>query len=389
MAFVLRFVNIFYLFSTSPHCPFAPLWANQTKEKKMDPRNKLQSALRDAAIPAFLVSDLHNVFWLTGFTGTYGVVIVTEEACVLISDSRYTLQAQEQARGCAVRTFASPTDAVDFLREQLETLHIDRLHFDENVVTVALHRKWAEKMPQVTLVPAEDPIGKLRAVKSDAEVTKIRAACRLADACLEHLQPLIRPGVTENELAFEVELFFRRNGATCAFTPIVVSGARSARPHGTPSDKKLERGDFVTFDIGARLDHYNSDITRTFVVGEATPRHREVYGQVLKAQQAAIAALLPGAQGKEIDGLARQILDEIGLAQYFGHGLGHGLGALVHDSGRLSQAVEQSILVGQIWTIEPGVYIDGFGGVRIEDDVLVTADGPEILTHFPKELIDL
>ena len=265
----------------------------------MNPLESLRTALQASAVPAFLISDLPNVFWLTGFSGTYGVVIVTANAGVLISDSRYTLQAQEQAIGWDVRTFASPTEAPDFLREQLESLHLSRLHFDENVVTVGLHKRWAEKMPQITLIPAEDPISKLRVVKSDAEIEKIRAACRLADACLVHIQPLVRPGISENELAFEVELFFRRNGATTAFAPIVVSGERSARPHGTPSDKKLERGDFVTFDIGARLDGYCSDITRTFVVGEATDRHREVYAQVLKAQEAAVLALQPGANGKK------------------------------------------------------------------------------------------
>ena len=352
----------------------------------MLPLNTLQAALREADFPAFLVSDLSNVFWLTGFTGTYGMAIVTAKRGVLISDSRYTLQAREQATGFDVRTFASPTEGHDFLREQLEGLAIDRLHFDENAVTVAALKRWTEKMPQVTWLPAEDPISKLRAVKSDIEITKIRAACRLADACMEHLRPMIRPGISENALAFEAELFFRRGGATCAFPPIVVSGERSARPHGTPSDKLLERGDFVTCDIGARLDNYHSDITRTFVVGEASARHREVYAQVLKAQEAAIYALKPGAKGKDVDGLAREILDETGLAQYFGHGLGHGLGALVHDTGRLNQTTEQDIAAGNVWTIEPGVYIEGLGGVRIEDDVLVTENGPEILTHFPKDL---
>ena len=353
----------------------------------MDNLEKLRNELQAAAPGALLVSDLANVFWLTGFSGSFGTAVVAPNANLLITDSRYTLQAREQAAGWDVRTFANPTDATDFLREQLESTGLRALGFDKAVVTVGMLEKWKEKMPQIALTATSDPITLLRRVKSEAEITKIRAACRLADACLEHVTPLLRPGRTENELALEVEIFFRRNGAIPAFAPIVVSGERSARPHGLPSDKVLETGDFVTFDLGAKLNGYCSDITRTFVLGEPTARHTEVYNQVLKAEEAAIAALIPGAKTKEVDALARTILDEKEMAKYFGHGLGHGLGALVHDSGRLSPTEESDVEAGQVWTIEPGVYIEGFGGVRIEDDVLVTPNGPEILTHFPKALL--
>ncbi len=353
----------------------------------MEPLEKLRNELQAATPNALIVSDLANVFWITGFSGSFGTAIVTPDAALLLSDSRYTIQAQEQATGWDVRTFANPTDSTDFLREQLESIGVSAIGFDKSVVTVGQLEKWTEKMPQIALTATSDPIGTLRRIKSNAEIEKIRAACRLADACLEYVTQLLRPGVTENELAFEVEIFFRKNGAIPAFTPIVVSGERSARPHGLPSDKMLEVGDFVTFDLGAKLNGYCSDITRTFVLGEPTARHREVYNQVLKAEAAAIAALIPGAKTKEVDALARQILNEKDMAQYFGHGLGHGLGALVHDSGRLSPTEDNDVEAGQVWTVEPGVYIAGFGGVRIEDDVLVTPDGPEILTHFPKTLL--
>ena len=351
--------------------------------------HRFQTALREANTPAFLVSDLANVFWLTGFTGSYGLAVVTPEEGVLITDSRYTLQAREQCRDLEVRSFGSPTDAADFLKQQLDSLGITQTGFDENVVTIALHRKWTERLKGIELQAATDPIGTLRMIKTPDEVRRIRAACRLADACLEHLLTCIRPGVTENELLLEIELFFRRNGSIVAFAPTVASGERSARPHGGASDKPLEVGDFLTFDLGAKVEGYCSDITRTFVIGEASERHKEVYEQVLKAEVAGINALKPGANGREIDGLARQILDEKGLAQYFRHGLGHGLGALVHDTGRLSASTDQKIEVGQVWTVEPGVYIEGFGGVRIEDDVLVTEEGVEILTSFPKALMVL
>jgi Xaa-Pro aminopeptidase len=169
----------------------------------------------------------------------------------------------------------------------------------------------------------------------------------------------------------------------------MISGHRTARPHGNPSDKLLEKGDLVTFDLGASVDGYNSDITRTVVLGPASDWQRQTYEQLLKAQCACVEAMNPGVNGKDVDGLARQILDEQDLAQHFGHGLGHGLGALVHDTGRLSPTVDQSIEVGQIWTIEPGVYIEGSGGMRIEDDIVITESGCDVLTAFPKHLIEI
>lgn len=349
----------------------------------------MRSALAASGAPAFIVTDLANLRWLTGFTGTFGQAIVSASAAVLISDSRYTLQAAEQAPDFAVRTYANPVDGVDVLLEELRAAGIDRPAFDKANVTVATLQRWEAKLTGMTLGAADDPIGRLRAVKDAGEVTLIRRACRLADQCMEQLLGRIRPGVTEKELAWEIEVFFHSQGAGMAFPAIVVSGERSARPHGVPSDKPLEAGDFVTFDFGASVEGYCSDITRTVALGCPSDRQREIYAEVLKAQLAALAAIAPGASGKAVDGVARGSLEQAGLAQYFGHGLGHGLGALVHDAGRLSPTMDWTLEPGQVMTVEPGVYIEGLGGVRIEDDVLVTTDGCEILTRFPKELICL
>ena len=226
-------------------------------------------------------------------------------------------------------------------------------------------------------------------IKSAEEIAKVRHCCGISDKALEHLLTLARPGVSELELLWAFEDFLRQHSATSAFDPIMISGLRTARPHGNPSDKLLEKGDLITFDLGACFDGYNSDITRTIVLGSASDRQREMYEQLLKAQCGCIDAMKPGVNGKDVDGLARQILDEKDLSQHFGHGLGHGLGALVHDSGRLSSAVDQNIQVSQIWTIEPGVYIEGFGGMRIEDDIVITESGCEVLTAFPKHLIEI
>jgi len=226
-------------------------------------------------------------------------------------------------------------------------------------------------------------------IKSADEVEKVRKCCEITDAALELLMKRLRPGVSELELLWTFEDFLRTHRATPAFDTIVLSGPRTARPHGRPGERRLQRGDFVTFDLGACLDGYNSDITRTFVLGPASERQREVYEQLLEAQVACVDAMRPGANGREVDALARKILDEKDLAQYFGHGLGHGLGAQVHDSGRLSSNVDQDIELGQIWTIEPGVYIEDFGGIRIEDDILITESGCEVLTSFTKHLIEI
>ncbi len=350
---------------------------------------RLQQSLKAQSIPALMVSNLANVQWLTGFTGSFGVVLVTSDSGLMITDSRYTVQAQEQVTDLPSITYGSPLSFVEFLQKQVGELGISTLHIDENQVTVGSYNQWKKTLKGTTFVPDEDPIHKLRKVKSAAEIALVQEACQLADACLEYLLTQIKVGVTENELLYEIEQFFRKHGSTISFPPIVVSGERSARPHGVPSDKPLESGDFVTFDLGCKIKGYCSDITRTIVVGRATERHKEVYDQVLKAETTCIDALKPGVNGRDVDKLARQILDEKELAQYFGHGLGHGLGTLVHDSGRLSSTIDEPIEVGQIWTVEPGVYIEGFGGVRIEDDVVITETGNTILTHFPKELLEL
>lgn len=347
---------------------------------------RLRKAMNEQGVDALLISDPDGYTWTTGFTGTAGWVILTPTNGVFLTDSRYTIQAQEEVQGLPVESFASPVTAIEFLQTNLQRLGIKRLGVDASKITHKTFLDWSKAWEGVELFEAPDFISKLRMVKSPDEIAKIREACKLADACLEHIKRLIQPGVSEWDIDMEIEFFFRRQGATSAFPQIVVSGVKSARPHGHASDKKLEVGDFVTLDLGAKLNGYNSDITRTFVVGEASDRHREVYSQVLKAQMAAIEAIKPGVKCVDVDRLARDILDEKGLAKYFGHGLGHGLGRLVHDSGRLGTGSQDIVEEGQVWTVEPGVYIEGFGGVRIEDDVVVTKDGVEVLTHFPKEL---
>jgi len=346
-----------------------------------------------AAIPAdidgVLVHEITNVGWLTGFSGSSGRVIATRDDAVFVTDSRYAIQADEEVKSMPTEWFQAPVEEADFLAEQVAKRGIRRLAFDPEAVTFGVLERWRAKFGGVELVSVPSLYAGLRMAKFEPEIASIRKACGIADAAFAHIQRLIQPGVSELDICLDLEFFIRRQGAGVAFPSIVVSGERSARPHGTPSDKKLADGDFVTFDFGARVDGYNSDITRTVVVGTATDRHREIYDQVRKANEECIAAMRPGVPAAEVDALARRILDEKGLAKYFGHGLGHGLGRLVHDSGRLSATSKDVLEEGQVWTVEPGVYVPGFGGVRIEDDVVVRADGVEVLTHSTKELLEL
>jgi Xaa-Pro aminopeptidase len=351
----------------------------------MSALERIRERMREHGLDALLVSDVGAVSWLTGFTGSSGFALVTPTEARFVTDSRYTLQAKEEVREMPSATYASPTEPADFLAAQAREMRIDRLGFDSETVSHSTWTKWQERFRPIELVPAPNLIGDLRMVKSEAEIEKIRRSCALADAAYDHVLRLIRPGVSEYDIGLDLEFFIRRQGADLAFAPIVVSGERSARPHGRASEKKLESGDFLTLDFGAMLDGYASDITRTVVVGRATDRQEAVYNQVLKAQLAALDMMRPGVRGRDVDAMARTVLDEMDLAQYFGHGLGHGLGRLVHDMGRLSATSEVVLEPGQVWTVEPGVYIADFGGVRIEDDVVVTDDGIEILTKSPKK----
>lgn len=346
---------------------------------------RLREAMAAKGVPALLVSQIDNVRWASGFTGSNGFLIVTPTDDRFVTDSRYTLQAKEEVPGTHIEVYSSGMDSNEFIAAQAGAMGISKIGFEADSVTYAAHGKMADKFAGIELIPVDDLFSDLRVVKTAGEIDKIRAACALADACFDHVKRLLQPGVAEYDIGLEIEFFFRRHRAELAFDPIVVSGERSARPHGHPSEKKLQRGDFVTLDFGAKLDGYCSDITRTVVVGEATQRHRDVYNAVLQSQMKALEAMKPGARASDVDKVSREAMGD--FAQYFGHGLGHGLGKLVHDSGRLNSTSETVLATDQVWTVEPGIYIPGFGGVRIEDDVVVTDSGIDVLTTSTRELM--
>jgi Xaa-Pro aminopeptidase len=355
----------------------------------MPPRlARLREEMAKREIGALMLTAPINVGWATGFTGSTAAVVVTETASVFITDSRYALQAERECPGFTVHR-CGPV-MLETITDRVRDLGIATLHFEANHVTVAQWEKWKEALSPVQLVPASEVVETLRLVKDAEEIQRIRAAAAISDQAFEHILTLVRPGVEERDLALELEYFMRKHGSEReAFEIIVASGARSAMPHGRASEKRLEAGDFVTFDYGACRGGYFSDLTRTIVLGKASDRQREIYGTVAEAQEAALRAIRAGADGKAVDAAARDLITARGFGEQFGHGTGHGLGRAVHDGGSLSVRSETVLAPGMVMTVEPGIYVDGWGGVRIEDDVVVTEDGCEILTHAPKQLIEL
>jgi Xaa-Pro aminopeptidase len=351
--------------------------------------DRARGALAGADVSSLLISQRENVRWISGFTGSSGFVFLTDAEAIFATDSRYTTQAQEECPGFEIVRLNSslPEEVVSILKRAPSP----RIGFEADVVTVSLHEAYAGALPDgFQLVPTKGLIAGLRQVKDATEIAAIERACDIADRAFAHVRGCIAPGVSEWDLMLELEWFMRKTcRAESAFDIIVASGWRSALPHGRASDRILESGDFVTLDYGARLEGYCSDITRTVALGEPTPKQVEVYNVVRQALEAAIASVRPGIEGKAVDAVARGIIADAGYGEYFGHGLGHGLGLAVHDGPAFSTQSAAVMQPGIVATVEPGIYLPGWGGVRIEQDIVVTEEGCRVLTHAPTELIAL
>lgn len=349
---------------------------------------RLRSAMDRLALRALIITRPENRFYLSGFTGSNGALLITPDQAVLVTDFRYTQQARAQAPTFSVKQAADLQDELALL---ISGYVSSAVGFESDHVTVAWLDKMRAKAPGAELVPVEGLVESVRAVKTADELEKIANACELVDRGFEFILGKIRAGVREVDIALELEFFLKRNGAErLAFDIIVASGQRSSLPHGRASAKVIEYGEFVTIDVGAVLDGYCSDMTRTVVVGQASPEQRSIYDLVLGAQLAALSEIRAGRLCREIDGVARDIITAAGHGEHFGHGLGHGLGVVVHELPRLSRvAGETRLEPGNVVSVEPGVYIDGWGGVRIEDLVAVTEDGYRNFTASPKHLIQL
>ncbi|WP_200814967.1 M24 family metallopeptidase [Scatolibacter rhodanostii] len=340
---------------------------------------------------AGLILSPVNRRYLTGFPSSAGAVLLTEEETYLLVDFRYFEAAQKAVKHCKVLRFDSLNEKIT---ELLKKHVIKEVYFEQESLFLgqfkrlekACYAAGADAIDDATL---DRELIKLRAVKTPGEIRKIEQAQEITDASFEHILPFIREGATEKEIALEIELFMRKQGADgVAFDLIVVSGVNSSLPHGVPSQKVIQNGDFVTMDTGALLDGYHSDMTRTVAVGSVSPAQRDVYETVLQAHLAVVDNVKPGVQCSEMDKVARNIID----AKYpgtFGHGLGHGVGLDIHEEPRFSRLDSTICKPGMVITDEPGIYLPGEFGVRIEDMLLVTEDGCRSLTHSPKELIIL
>ncbi|GGN95532.1 M24 family metallopeptidase [Saccharibacillus kuerlensis] len=345
--------------------------------------SKLREAMTAHGVSAMFVASDINRRYLTGFTGSAGYVLITENESYLLTDFRYMTQAPEQAKDFKVVEHAPKV--METVKELLGSSA--KLGFEQEHVTFATYQSYREALEGVELVPVSGLVEGLRIFKDEGELAIMREAAALADRTFSHILTKIRPGVTERELDLQMEMFMRENGATSSsFDTIVASGERSALPHGVASSRVLQGSEFITFDFGALLNGYCSDLTRTVVLGEASDKHREVYGIVLEAQLNALDKIRPGMTGREVDALTRDIISSYGYGDKFGHSTGHGLGMEVHENPRLSKLSDDILKPGMVVTVEPGIYIPGFGGVRIEDDIVITDSGIEILTSSVKEL---
>ncbi|PEK71209.1 Xaa-Pro dipeptidase [Bacillus pseudomycoides] len=353
----------------------------------MEKITKLRNAFGEAGIDGILLTNEYSRRYMTNFTGTAGVVLISNDRALFITDFRYVEQAGKQAVGYEIVQHTGPI--LDEVAKQVKELGIQKLGFEQDTLTYSSYTAHKEAV-EAEFVPTSGLVEKLRLIKTDSEIKILKEAAQIADAAFEHILSFIRPGVSEIEVSNELEFFMRKQGATSSsFDIIVASGLRSALPHGVASEKVIEKGDFVTLDFGAYYKGYCSDITRTIAVREPSDKLKEIYNVVLEAQLRGVNGIKAGLTGREADALTRDYITEKGYGEYFGHSTGHGVGLEIHEAPGLAFRSETVLEPGMAVTVEPGIYIPGVGGVRIEDDIIVTSEGNEVITKSPKELIIL
>jgi Xaa-Pro aminopeptidase len=340
--------------------------------------------LLEKELQTLIINSSPNVYYLSGFTGTNATLFITLENSYLLTDFRYLEQAEKEAEQYEIlRVDNDLLETLGMLAKGFSSVGIE-----EDYISWADFRLMREALPACVLLDASNIVSEMRQVKDEAEVEILRQAITITDQAFVQILEKINPGITEEEIGLELEFALRRRGASGrSFEFIVASGERSALPHGVATAKNINRGELLTFDFGAKYKWYCSDLTRTLFVGEPKPKHREIYEIVLEAQEAALGAIKPGLSGKEVDAVAREIIGKFGYGEYFGHGLGHSVGLEIHETPRLNTKENRILEPGMIITVEPGIYIPDWGGVRIEDMALVTKNGVEVLTQAPKQFI--
>jgi len=350
----------------------------------MKKRIKRLWQLVDEKTDGMLITSAENVRYLCGFSGTEGSIFMTRREGFFLTDGRYTTQAREQVKGLSIITFREKAKGIASI---IKKLRVRSIGYEARSLTVAFFKDIEKEIPGITLKPFSDRLDQLRIIKDASEITVLKRAAHIAALSLRQVLPMIRPGGREIEIAAELEYGIRKNGGEGSSFPfIVASGYRGALPHGVASQKKIAAGDFVVVDYGAICAGYASDETCTFVVGEPTRKQKKIHAIVREAHDRAIAAIKPGESLKRIDGAARTYIERQGYKKYFNHGTGHGIGLAVHEPPRVSFLSDEKAIEGMVITIEPGIYLPGWGGVRIEDTVRVMKKGGEIITEMNKVL---
>jgi Xaa-Pro aminopeptidase len=345
----------------------------------------VQKMMDSHHLGGILFSSLENIRYLCGFTGSDGALVLTRKECYFLTDSRYWTQSEIEVKGSQIVHYKKKLEGVSSL---LSDLGSRRVGFESASLPFSLYQSLSKKLPgEMELIPVEDEIKNLRAIKDDHELALTRKAIDIASKAFEHILGRLKEGVLEKDIALEMEFFMKKQGAEAmGFDIIIASGKRSALPHGKASSKRIEQGDLILIDFGSMYQGYHSDQTRTVICGSPSSDQKKVQQVVREAQEMAIEAVRPGIPIHEVDSAAREHIRESGYGEYFGHGTGHGIGLAVHEDPAVNGDNKGLVQEGMVFTIEPGIYIPDEGGVRIEDMVRVTAEGSEVLTYLPKEL---
>ncbi len=350
---------------------------------------RLQNTLVRENLDLLLVTSLPHVRYLSGYSGTNGLILLSARSCLFLTDFRYKEQAKQQVKSMKVMVVQRDLFSSLATLPQLKGKSI-KLGFESDHLSCKVYRNLRSLLPDCLLVPTEKLIESLTEKKDKTEVANIKKAVRITDRVFSEILHFIKPGVRELDIAAEMEHRMKRYGSSAPrFETIVASGKRSALPHGVASGKRIGRNEFVTMDFGAVSDGYTADLTRTVVVGKANKKQKEVYDIVLRAQRRAISKARSHIKACDLDRTARDVIKRAGYGKYFGHGLGHGIGLLVHENPAVNPTNQQLLEPGMVVTIEPGVYLPNWGGVRIEDDVLITQRGCTVLNASEKSLIEL
>ena len=350
----------------------------------MQTKALLRNKLSNANVKGILITDLINVRYVTGFTGSSGYCIISDNDALFITDFRYEEQAKTEVKGFKI--LIENSERTGEIKKYCDRYKIGTLGFEDHNVNFSFYKKLVEK--KVKLKPLTNFIEQFRVTKSKQELSFIRIAVKRAESAFRKLQPLIRSGITEKKLALKLEGLLKSEGCkTLPFEVIVASGPTSALPHAQPTERKLRGGDLVVIDWGGECEGYNSDMTRTLLLqGRSISKQKELYYNVLEAQKRAINKVKPGIKAADIDEAARGYINKAGYDEYFGHGTGHGVGLAVHEKPVVSWRSRDVIKENMVFTVEPGIYLPGFGGVRIEDMVVAKKSGADVITSLPKKL---